>query len=41
MDIEDLKKQRRWVCFILTQKKNHLDKDPISACFGGIVKLSV
>jgi putative DNA primase/helicase len=31
MDIEDLKKQRRWVCFKLTQKENHLDKDPISA----------
>lgn len=31
MDIEDLKKQHIWVCFILTQKENHLDKDPISA----------
>lgn len=31
MDIEDLKKQRRWVCFILTKKENHLEKTPISA----------
>lgn len=31
MDIEELKKRSIWVCFILTQKESHLDKDPISA----------
>ena len=30
MQIEELKAMRIWVCFMLTEKEEHLDKNPIS-----------